>query len=315
MGHQLETPLLFVGETYVVVVHVRNAVTEYLLGRDIQSERVYGDDYQLEKRIPTVYVERRVALGEPEILRQLQRVGVRHPLVEDLRKDEVRRAVQDTLHRHQQIVVVILLQIAYDGDRSARRRVVQQRHVVARLKLDQLLNVVRQHLLVTRHHGQTRLQGALDDGVCRIGIVDQLNDEVYVGIAEDIVGPIGKLRVDGARLAQIAHAYTFDLDILRSHALQHLVKAFAYRAETEKSDIQFFSVHDMYCSVLFFITTLLRNVGSSPPPPRGGLQRAVRSIASSAVGERSYFIKSLIISFSFSCSTRKPSCPKSESIT
>ena len=89
MGNQLVATLLLVCKADVVVVHRGDAVGKYLIGRNIATEGVYGDDNQLEQRVPTANVECRVALGKAQLLRTTKCYIVGVVLVKNLRQDEV----------------------------------------------------------------------------------------------------------------------------------------------------------------------------------------------------------------------------------
>ena len=86
---------------------------------------MHGDDDQFEKRVPAVDVERRVGFGKTQFLRQFQRIGIGHLFVENLGEDKVRRSVEDSFYRGQQIVVVIFFEVPYDGNAAASRCVVE----------------------------------------------------------------------------------------------------------------------------------------------------------------------------------------------
>ena len=106
-------------------------------------------------------------------------------MVEHPRKDVVGRTVQDAFDFEQQVVVVVLLEVADHGDRTARRGVVQQRHVVFLLQVYQLGQVAGQHGLVARNDGDAFLEGRLDDFVGGRRIVDHLDDQVDLRIGEN----------------------------------------------------------------------------------------------------------------------------------
>ena len=240
MRHELYAAPLLVGEPYVGIVHRRDAVGEYPLRLDIAAEGVHGDDDELEERIVTVDVERRIALGEAQILCHAQGLVIGHLLVEDLRKDEVRRAVQDSLHRNEQVVVIVLLEIPYDRNAAAGRGVVQQRRRGLALQLYKLPYVVGKHLLVARHGRDAVRQCALDDVVCRLRIVDKLHDEIDLRIVEDIVGIVRKVGLHPARLVYVAHAYAFYVCVTRFDLVQYVEKAAADVSETEQSYCKLF---------------------------------------------------------------------------
>ena len=116
-----------------------------------------------------------------------------------------------------------------------------------RLQCYEFLDVVCEHLLVARDDGQTRLQGALDDGVGGLGVVDELDDEVYFRVVEYVVGLVREVGLDGARLADVAYADAFYLDVFGAYALQNVIETAAHGSETEESDVEFFTVHGVVC--------------------------------------------------------------------
>ena len=192
LGHQLDFDPLLAGVADVRLVNGRDAVGENPLRGDVDSQCVDRDDDQLEERVVALDVERGVALGEAELLGLRQRVGVGVAVVEDAREDVVRRAVENALHLEQQVVVVVLLEVADDGNRAARRGVVEQRDVVRLLDFDELGQVVRQHRLVARDDGNPLQQRRLDDVVGSRRVVNHLDDEVDVGVGENLVGRVGE---------------------------------------------------------------------------------------------------------------------------
>ena len=74
--------------------------------------------------------------------------------------------------------------------------------------------MVGKHLLITRNNRQTLHKRALNDMVCRLGIVNKLYDKVHLWVREYIVSIICKLSLYIAWFAQIAHADMANLDIV-----------------------------------------------------------------------------------------------------
>ena len=223
VSNQFEATLLLVCKTDIIVIHIRYTVGKNLLWCDIQTKGVDGDDDKFEQRIPTVNIECRITLGKTQILSQLQCVGIRHLLIENLRQNEIRRAIQDTFNRSQKVVIVILLQVTNYRNTTASRSIVQQSHIVTSLQLYQLLDMAGKHLLITRHYGQTHLQCSLNDSICGIGIINQLNNKVNIRVIENIIGIICELCIHTSLLIQITHANTLNLHVLRADTLQHII--------------------------------------------------------------------------------------------
>ena len=246
LRHELDLHALLAGVADVRLVDCRDAVGEDALRGDVGAQRVHGDDDQLEERVVSLDVERGVALGESQGLGLRQGVGIGVLVVEDPREDVVRRAVQDALHLEQQVVVVVLLEVADYGNRTARRGVVEQRHVVALLDVNQLGQVVRQHRLVARDDRNALQQGAFDDVVGGAGVVDHLDDEVDFGVVENLVRRVGEAAaVDCAGLVERAHADLHDLGVGVLRLAHHFVDALPDDAEAEEADFDFCHI----CSV------------------------------------------------------------------
>ena len=240
LRHQLDFDVFLAGVLDVRIVNRRDAVREDALRRDIGAQRVYRDDYQLEQRIVASDVERRVAFGESQRLRLRECVGVRILVVENAREDVVRRTVQDTLHFEQQVVVVILFEVADDRNRTARRSVVKQRHVVLFLDFDHFGQVVRQHRLVARNDGNPFQQGAFHDVVRRFGVVDHLDDQVDFGIVEDLRRGVREVRtVDRTGFVERADADFDDFGIGVLRFADHFVNTLSDDAESEQADFNF----------------------------------------------------------------------------
>ena len=89
VSHKFYATILLACETDIRVVHRRDTVGEELVRRDVYTEGVDGDDNQFVERVPSVDIERWIALCKAQILRKLKRSIVTHMLVENLRKDEV----------------------------------------------------------------------------------------------------------------------------------------------------------------------------------------------------------------------------------
>ena len=217
----------------------RDAVGEDPPGVDVGAQGVHGDDYQLEERVVSLDVERGVALGESQGLGLRQGVGIGVLVVEDAREDVVRRPVENALHFEQQVVVVVLLEVADHGDRAARRGIVEQGDAPRLLDVDQLREVVREHRLVARDDGNAAQQGALDDPVCGLRVVDDLDDQVDVRVLEDLVRRGGEQRgvgLDLAGLVRVADADPQNLGIGVFRLAHHFIDALSDDAESEQSD-------------------------------------------------------------------------------
>ena len=179
---------------------------------------------------------------EAERLRLRQGAVVTLGVVEDAREDVVRRAVQNALDLQQQVVVVVLFEVADHGDRAARRSVVEQRHVAGFLNLDQLGKVFGEHRLAARHDRDAAQHGPFDDVVGGIGIVDDLHHEVDVLVVEDVVDRGGEQRrvdFDLARLFGVADADFHDFGVGVLRFAHHFVDALSDDAESEQSDFDF----------------------------------------------------------------------------
>ena len=242
LRHQLDLHVFLTGVLNVRIVDRRDAVGEDALRGDVGSQRMHGDDHQLEQRVVALDVERGVAFGEAQRLRLREGVGVGVLVVEDAREDVVRRAVQNALDLQQQVVVVVLFEVADHGDRAARRSVVEQRHVAGFLNLDQLGEVFGEHRLAARHDRDAAQHGPFDDVVGGIGIVDDLHHEVDVLVVEDVVDRGGEQRrvdFDLARLFGVADADFHDFGVGVLRFAHHFVDALSDDAESEQSDFDF----------------------------------------------------------------------------
>ena len=114
------------------------------------------------------------------------------------------------------------------------------------LDVDQLGQVVRQHRLVARDDRNALQQGAFDDVVGSAGVVDHLDDEVDLGVVENLVRRVGEVAaVDRAGLVERAHADLHDLGIGVFRFAHHFVDALPDDAEAEEADFDFCHI----CSV------------------------------------------------------------------
>ena len=242
LRHEFDLHPLLAGVADVRVVDRGDAVGEDSFRSHVGSEGVDRDDDQLEERVVSFDVERGVALGESQSLSLRQRVGIRFGVVEHAREDVVRRTVQNALDLEQQVVVVVLLEVADHGDRAARRGVVQQRDVARLLQFDQFGQVAGQHRLATRNDGNAAEHGTFYDVVGGVGIVDDFDDEVDVRAVENLLDRGGEeplVRLYLAGFLRIADTDLHDLGVGVLRFAHHFVDALSDDAESEQSDFDF----------------------------------------------------------------------------
>ncbi len=242
---ELDFHTFFTRITDVAVMDGGDAVGEHIFGFYIYSEGVDGNDDELEKGVETLDVKRRVALGKSQFLSTAQRGIIRLVVVKDSRQNIVGRAVENAFDFEQQVVVIVFFEVSDDGDGAARRCVVKQGGIVAPLQVDELGEVAGNHRLVAAHDGNALGQGAGHDGVGRVGIVDDLDNEVNVGIVKDVIGIIGQqlgAKFNAARLGEVADtdAHNFGMGVFS--ALYHPVYSLADHAEPEQSYFDFFHI-------------------------------------------------------------------------
>ena len=195
---------------------VADALVVDVAGHDLGAERDRGHDRRLGAGVEALDVGRRVALGEPEALGLGQGVAVGRALLGHLREDVVRRAVDDPHDPPDRLAAEALAQRPHERDAAGDGGLEEQVDAVVVGGVEQLDADVGQQLLV---RGDDRLaagQRGGDQLAGRLDAADDLDDDVDVGIGDDVVGVAGQhagRQVDVTVARQVADGDAGDLEL------------------------------------------------------------------------------------------------------
>ena len=184
-------------------------------GDDPRPERDRGDDRRLGAGVEALDIGGWVALREPEALRLGERLAVGRAVLGHAGEDEVGRAVDDADHAADGLAAQALPQAAHERDAARHRRLEQQVHAAAVGGLEQLDADVGEQLLVGRHDRLAAGQRRGDQLAGRLDAADHLDDEVDLGIDDDVVDVAGQhawRKVDVSLPGEVAHGHSRDLE-------------------------------------------------------------------------------------------------------
>ena len=159
---------------------------------DVFPEHHVGQNADLATRVDALDVGGRVLLGVAARLRVAERRFVALPVLEHLREDKIRRAVQNAAHLINLIRAEALAQRVQHRDAAADRGLEQKAHAVRLRKRQKLRAVLGDELLVGCYDVLARSKRAADILQRRAAAADRLHDEKYIRVAFDH----GKIRDD-----------------------------------------------------------------------------------------------------------------------
>ena len=202
-------------------VHVELRDIADALGVDVVElhTAVEGDgcqDGDLRGGIETVDVGGGVRLGEALRLSLGQRILVRQAVVDHAREHVVGGAVHDTHDGGDLVADEGMLQRLDDGDAAADAGLEAYFQVLFAGKVHDLVAERRHERLVGGDHVLTRAQGAEHHVARSGGAADQLDDDIDLGVVDDVVEVLGEQVQHAARLGLLgiarAHAHHFHVD-------------------------------------------------------------------------------------------------------
>ncbi len=129
-SHQLYLVVFFVYKAEVFFRKLFDAVVQYLFGCYLDTVGVQSKNNELVLGVKSAYIERRVAFGKAQSLCLLKCFLIVLFFLCDFGKDIVGRAVENTTHFVEQLIVVILFQIAYNRNTSAGSSLIEQSTLV-----------------------------------------------------------------------------------------------------------------------------------------------------------------------------------------
>jgi len=162
-------------------------------GDDLGAESDRGDDRRLRSGVEALDVGGGVAFGVPQLLGVDQRTGVVGVAalldgVGHLGEDVVGGAVDDAEHPRDRLAVQALAQCPHDRDPTRHRRLEQEITAGGIGCRVQLGADVRQQLLVGGDDRLAVIERGEDQLAGRFDAADRFDDDVDVGVADDVVG-------------------------------------------------------------------------------------------------------------------------------
>ena len=157
-------------------------------GDDPGAEGDRRDDRGLGAGVEALDVGRRVALGKAEALGLAEGIPVGRALLGHLGEDVVGRAVDDADDSPDRFAAQALAQAAHERDAAGDGGFEEQVDAVAIGSLEQLDADVGEQLLVRRDDRLAGGEGGRDQLAGRLDAADDLDDEVDVGVGDDVVG-------------------------------------------------------------------------------------------------------------------------------
>jgi len=197
-------------------------------------------DAEFVDRVEAPDIEFGIAFSKTQLLGQRQGLFEFQLVFLDPGEDIVGGTIDDATDRFQQVVIVVLFEIAYDGHTGAAGRFVKEGGFVPLLQCEQFLEMFRDHFLVGAHDGLAFLQGGFHDPVRRVGIVDEFNDHVDAFVVEQGGGISGEmLRRDAAFFLRVFYADLFDRGAERGRTVEYIIESFTHHAKAEEPDGEF----------------------------------------------------------------------------
>ena len=183
-GEELDAIAEFRGVLDVRTRKRADAFDLHLVERRLEAVRERGEDARLVGGVEAVDVERRIRLGVTELLRVLEDHVEGKPLVLHPREDVVAGAVQDAVDRLDVVAGEALAQDADDRNAAAHRRAEVDVDAVRLRRVEDLLAVLREKLLVGRHDALLRVERVEDELLRNARAADRLDDNPDLGIGD-----------------------------------------------------------------------------------------------------------------------------------
>ena len=150
----------------------------------MSSAETTREDRGLVERVEAVDVERRVRLGEPELLRVAQHVLERLARPLHLGEDVVAGAIEDAVDRLDPGADEAVAHRADDRDAAADGRAEEEVDALLRGEREELRAGLGEELLVGGHDGLARLERLLHELLRDAGAADELDDDVDRRVAD-----------------------------------------------------------------------------------------------------------------------------------
>ena len=170
---------------HVLAGEVPDALHLHLVERRLEAVGEGAEDAGLVRRVEAVDVERGIRLGISELLGVGQDFVEGTPLVLHAREDVVAGAVEDAVDLLDLVAGKALAHGADDRDAAAHGGAEVDVHPVLRGRVEDLLSVFGEKLLVGRDDGLPGVEGREDERLRNAGAADRLDDDLHGGIGDD----------------------------------------------------------------------------------------------------------------------------------
>ena len=215
-AQQLDGVAKVLGHGDVLGCDVADALLVDVVGGDARVEAHRGEDGCLARGVKAVDVGRRVRLGVAQALRVGENLLVAQSLGGHAGQDVVGGAVEDARHGEEAVAHEAVLDGVDHRDAAGCRGLAAKLDARRARQSGQAFDMAAKQGLVGRDHVLVRGEGRLVDLGGGVLPADELNHDVDVGVAHDLVPVVGEgVAGDaaGGRGARVERAATLDAEI------------------------------------------------------------------------------------------------------
>jgi hypothetical protein len=241
-AEMLDAVAQLLGVDDVLASDVRDALGIYMVELQRDTEGDGGQDGELMGGVDAFHVEGGVGLGIAEFLRLFEHVGEVATLVAHLGENEVAGAVDDAGQPFDAVARQALADRLDDGDAAGHGGLEGHHHAFELGLGEDFVAVMGDQRLVGGDHVLAVGDGLAHQVAGQIGAADQLDDDLHLGVVDDLHGVGGQPDTGGlanALTVQVTRRRVSDLDaapcpardFLRI-AAQHVDGAAADRTQT-----------------------------------------------------------------------------------
>ena len=177
------------------------------------AKRQMREDRQLLRRVAAIDVERWIGLGIAQSLRFLERIGIRDAFLVHLAEDEIRRAVENAVERHDLVRRQALADVRDDRDAAGDGGLECDRAAQLAGPVEQLRAMLGQKRLVRRDDIFAAFEHPQHDRPLGLEAADELRDDFDFRIVNDLIDLVGQhalRQVAAARLFEIVDDRLFE---------------------------------------------------------------------------------------------------------
>jgi ribosome-binding factor A len=214
-SQQLDSVAQFIGESNVGRRELIDTLDKDPCGIEPEAVGEGRQDDRLVSGVPSIDIEGGVGLGVAELLRFGERRGKIHPCVGHPAEYVVARAVQDAVNVLEAVANKRFAHHFDNRNTTCHRGFVKHRNTALAGQMKNLLAVLRQQGLVSRHDSFPSADSLLDERQRSFNASHQFDDNANIRVCDQIVS-IGREEFsgscDGARLAEVSDRNAQDLE-------------------------------------------------------------------------------------------------------